>query len=1334
MDCLVLAPKGFFLVELKHFHGRLEGNTSSWYREVSGRSWEERNPLLLTNHKAKMLQAVMKRQVGSKAKLPFISALVFLTNADQDVQLRDNFAMGVVGPAGADWVGKKKLPSIKQALTSLEVNTDGSRPRQYSPESLASGRRAFEKLGIKPSIGLRTVHDFVLGKKLDYGDIYQDYEAKHRRYEERKRRVRLFPHGQASTEDQRRSAARAAEREFTLFQGEVHPGIECPENFADHDLGPALIFPYEDSAVNLSQWLSQNVDRLTMDIRLRLFRDVAEALAYAHNNRIFHRSLGPQSVFVSGDVDNPSVKVRDWHEGVRAQLDNGETKLPTTMSSLASAVSANGDKTDCYRAPEMRNTVRPSPRPGDVFSLGALGYLIFSGHHAASSPGELDEHLLSFDGLSLDGVVDGVPETLRMLVWRATQKDPSDRYLAIEELLGELDEAERELKAETVSLQPEIVEVEPLDARKGDYLAERFEVRARLGKGASAVALLVADEEANGAERVLKISLSESHDSQLRDEADSLGNLHHNQIVRLISDPLVIGGRQALLLARAGKETLIQRLNADGPVGDFLERWGTDLLNAVAYLESMGIAHRDLKPANIGVAVQGKNKERHLVIFDFSLTKAPVSEITVGTTGFIDPFLRVDGRNRWDSHAERYSAAVVLYQMATNELPTWGVDHADPMMVDSEVNLDVARFDAGYAESLMGFFRKAFARDVADRFDSAEEMLVAWAKCFAESVKPKSAAKPVLEPEILVTRLTLLHELELSKRALSALSRAGLSTVDDLLEVNPVALNRMRGVGKKTVGEIRETIKQLKKKFDGPGGDDSTNGEMVLPNVDRLVSELMSKVETDQQQEVIELHLGLAEKSDGTLPNQTAVARSVGTNQAAVSQVLGPMRVAWAEIDSLEAVRALVASLLENRGGVATLDQLAKDLLARCGSTTSEPERTAKGRAAVRAVFDVEGSQPGTRWVVRRRGDVFIAALDPLNFESRSTADPDAVIAYALKLGERASSIAEKDPALTADGVIKGLRRVSAPDGFAPMSELHLVALAASMSESAAVSSRGELYTVEISVESAIKRSVGSLLGMDELKPKVLEDRVRARFPQMVAEFPTPDQVSDVLAELGLGYEWVPTDMVWRTKNRSTAFSSVTASSTVLTTLGEDDSFDERLAAARGNGRLLVMSTTMRKNRYRQAIDAFDKAGVTLIDVDRLVLNQLKAQAEAWEVDWQVVLDSDSASLGTEDATNLRSLVGEAVKLVEREIRDVKGTVLLHNLGLLARYEKLTMIERLRVHVQSEPGSTRSVWVLIPTEGGVNGPVVDGKPIGIVSPNEFVRVPFSWVESQGAAA
>ncbi|EUA35213.1 kinase domain protein [Mycobacterium xenopi 3993] len=105
---------------------------------------------------------------------------------------------------------------------------------------------------------------------------------------------------------------------------------------------------------------------------------------------------------------------------------------------------------------------------------------------------------------------------------------------------------------------------------------------------------------------------------------------------------------------------------------DVLERWGTDLLTALVALERNGVMHRDIKPANLGVYQSSSRADSHLVIFDFSMAGVDPKNIEAGTPPYLDPFLGTGGRRQYDTAAERYGAAVVLFEMATGKSPGTG--------------------------------------------------------------------------------------------------------------------------------------------------------------------------------------------------------------------------------------------------------------------------------------------------------------------------------------------------------------------------------------------------------------------------------------------------------------------------------------------------------------------------------------------------------------------------------------------------------------------------------------------------------------------------------------
>src|ERR1019366_5360323 len=242
----------------------------------------------------------------------------------------------------------------------------------------------------------------------------------------------------------------------------------------------------------------------------------------------------------------------------------------------------------------------------------------------------------------------------------------------------------------------------PLEAAPGSVIDGRFRLERRLGAGSTAVGLLVTDLTiaASGpdAARVLKVAIDDAAAARIADEAGVLAGLTGSRLVRLVEGPLDVGGRQALVLESAGDETLGDVLRGRERLSlDLLERWGTDLLEALVALDRAGVDHRDIKPANLGVREGRGDRVKHLVLFDFSLSRAGVTAVTAGTPPYLDPFLDAPQRGRHDS------AAVVLFEMATGAAPRFGDGYSHPASVHDEATIEARMFDPAVAGPLVTF-------------------------------------------------------------------------------------------------------------------------------------------------------------------------------------------------------------------------------------------------------------------------------------------------------------------------------------------------------------------------------------------------------------------------------------------------------------------------------------------------------------------------------------------------------------------------------------------------------------------------------------------------------
>ncbi len=91
-------------------------------------------------------------------------------------------------------------------------------------------------------------------------------------------------------------------------------------------------------------------------------------------------------------------------------------------------------------------------------------------------------------------------------------------------------------------------------------------------------------------------------------------------------------------------------------------------------------------------------------------------------------------------------------------------------------------------------------------------------------------------------------------------------------------------------------------------------------------------------------------------------------------------------------------------------------------------------------------------------------------------------------------------------------------------------------------------------------------------------------------------------------------------------------------------------------------------------------------------------------------------------------LVARAIPIVERQLIETDRTLLLVYPGTLARYDQLDVLARLRDRV-GKPGAPRGVWMLVPSDEGQELPVLDGKPVPVITRAEWASIPEPWLQN-----
>jgi serine/threonine protein kinase len=1051
-----------------------------------------------------------------------------------------------------------------------------------------------------------------------------------------------------------------------------------PKDIVENDLGTGLVYPHDERYQRLDLYLADNAGQITAKDQVALLRQAAEAVSYAHRNRIVHRGLTPHAVLVRSLPDGgPRVLVGDW-QSAGAATGDGLTGLPSIGDSRTHGTQANQPLSaerpgatllrpmaldvdrrmaEAFQAPEGVWNPEADRVRVDVFALGALAYYVLSGQLPADGRATLRERLNREHGLDLAVDLPQVTPKLRALVLDATRPAVTERLPDVRAFLGRLDEAEADA-------DPGEDVIDPLDAAPGAVIDGRFRLQRRLGTGSTAMGLLVHDladtDSGPEAARVLKVALNAQAAARLADEAKVLSGLKHPRLVRLVEGPIDVGGRQALVLENAGDQTLGEVLrNRERLSLDLLDRWGTDLLEALVALDRAGVDHRDVKPANLGVRETREKREdraKHLVLFDFSLSSAAGTAVTAGTPPYLDPFLDSPSRGRFDSAAERYSAAVVLFEMATGSLPRFGDGLSDPLSVQDEASVEPIMFDPAVADSLTGFFRTALARDSRQRHDTAAEMLAAWQSVFQSVPRtvPDNAEDLAGKAEI----TTPLAEAGLTARALSAIESLAVTTVGDLVAVDPVRLARLSGVSAITRDEVKARARQWRQRFGatvtgrGPApGTGAASSTSTLPDpvtaADLLVTRSGS-AKAESRRKLARLLLGLTPGIDA-FATQAEIDDVTNVSPGRVPQQTGAMHDAWGSNDDcrklLDALAETAWQFLADSGGVATVTELAQSILGVMPpAPSSAGDSTAVDRIAagllrialdrVRALLRADGD---AREFFSRRRDGRIALLaadqgllDPAEALGRTA---DELTAQAIAAGEHtvpASRAADRLVSVWTDAV-RGLESPPAtPDTG------RLLRLAAALAKDAALAGSGDLYTRAMPPAAALAIALSGVgAGTQSIGVAEVHARVRAKFPDL-AQLPDRPRLDELIESTGLGLVYDDAERAYRSRTRQS--DTLGLDSRPATVLGpvnrqafSDGPSGHRLAESMSARSFLAIGVdAIRADRAIDALTA--RFGAKLVDVTQILIDAMKAQAAEFGLDWDFVQGADAAPAGTRDA------------------------------------------------------------------------------------------------------
>jgi len=159
---------------------------------------------------------------------------------------------------------------------------------------------------------------------------------------------------------------------------------------------------------------------------VRILRQVAEALAEAHDKGIVHRDVKPDNIIVG----KRGVKVLDF--GIAKQITSTSASPTLTQAGLIVG-------TPFYMSPEQA-LGRPVDARSDLFSLGVVLYEALAGKRPfeGESVTETMMNIIMQEPPELATLAPKVPTALNEIVGRALQKKPERRYGSAGEMVDAL--------------------------------------------------------------------------------------------------------------------------------------------------------------------------------------------------------------------------------------------------------------------------------------------------------------------------------------------------------------------------------------------------------------------------------------------------------------------------------------------------------------------------------------------------------------------------------------------------------------------------------------------------------------------------------------------------------------------------------------------------------------------------------------------------------------------------------------------------------------------------------------------------------------------------------
>jgi len=412
IDHIVIGPNGVFLIETKNMQGTiLGGMMGNWIQEKKKTGKNRRvkigNPANQVNQYGKTVKSYLGSRLayetGNKTNIRVYPVVVFV---------HDGIDLSRMDYTKPGYIGRVRILGIDEITDYIEKR-EGA---EYSPEEVSRFAEFIVPVDQRDQTGYYSLERLQESDKGDHGryELFEElgrgnFGVVYRGFDYRldtEVAVKKLLVQNRSVPD----AVSRFHREARIASGLRHKNIVGVQDYFEN-LGEFHIVMELIEGVTLEEYMKENF--ITIDEALKIFKEIATGIQYAHENGVVHRDLKPSNILMTHDGQ---VKISDF----------GIAKLVHTTDLTLEGMGAG---TPISMSPEQITGAEVT-QSSDIFALGSLLYFLltgkmpFDGNHL----GEIVQKVVHHNPEPPGQANDKVSADLDRIVLKALEKKPEDRF------------------------------------------------------------------------------------------------------------------------------------------------------------------------------------------------------------------------------------------------------------------------------------------------------------------------------------------------------------------------------------------------------------------------------------------------------------------------------------------------------------------------------------------------------------------------------------------------------------------------------------------------------------------------------------------------------------------------------------------------------------------------------------------------------------------------------------------------------------------------------------------------------------------------------------------